>query len=749
MIDPAFLSKIRRRERVSQWVIVGGGILIVVSVLAILLQIVSVALPLFYPPSSDRVAGPETLPIRADQVVALGMDDYLETGYVLHGDGEVRFFELDGGTELQRAALESPAETPGATIRSAFRHRSGDYSFVWTDGAYSRDRMIFRSSLSRENERRTELAVSRVLSVLPEEGSRPLRAIAVANEHDGYVLARSYDGGRFDLRQVYRRQTPDGTIETVDETFDLTEDASHPITQFVVSSSAEEAYAVTSAGNLVRWTWSLRDLDEPIPPTRRDDTQAVERGVEITALSFVFGDRSVVVGDERGGLTRWFPARSATSGGRRNLTRVQRLPSHTEAIRSIEPTERDKAILVTDERGIVHLDHTTSEKRLLSFGEGRSLRMASLNSRGNGLIGLHDDGGLSVWRLEHPHADVNTRTLFSKVWYEGYDEPVFHWESSSATQDSEPKMSLVPLVFGTIKGTLFAMLFALPIAVFAALYTSQFLHPRLRGVIKPIIEIMAAIPSVVIGFLAAQWFAPILQASMGGMLLALLLFPLSVIATVILWQRLGLEERARRFRHGYEFLFLVPAALVAFAISAALGHVAEQILFDGDMHIFLFETFDVVYDPRNCIVIAFALGFAVIPIIFTITEDSLSNVPRSLSAGSLALGASRWQTAWRVVLPAALPGIFAATMIGLGRAVGETMIVLMATGNTAVMDWSPFNGMRTISANIATEAAEAPYLGSLYRVLFLSAVILFVSTFVLNTVAEVVRAHLRRKYARF
>ncbi len=176
---------------------------------------------------------------------------------------------------------------------------------------------------------------------------------------------------------------------------------------------------------------------------------------------------------------------------------------------------------------------------------------------------------------------------------------------------------------------------------------------------------------------------------------------------------------------------------------------AEQLLFAGDLKQWLFTEMGTRYDPRNCIIIAFGMGFAVIPIIFTIAEDSLSNVPPALKAASLACGASRWQTVWRVILPSASPGIFAGTMIGFGRAVGETMIVLMATGNTAIMELSIFNGMRPLSANIAVEIPEAPVDGTLYRTLFLSAVILFLMTFVVNTVAEVIRQRLRKKYGRF
>jgi phosphate transport system permease protein len=140
------------------------------------------------------------------------------------------------------------------------------------------------------------------------------------------------------------------------------------------------------------------------------------------------------------------------------------------------------------------------------------------------------------------------------------------------------------------------------------------------------------------------------------------------------------------------------------------------------------------------------MGFAVIPIIVTISEDAISNVPTRLISGSLALGATLWQTALRVVLPTASAGIFSAIMVGFGRAVGETMIVLMATGNTPVLDWSIFTGMRTLSANIAVEIPEAPFGSTLYRVLFLAALLLFAVTFVVNTVAEVVRLRLRKKY---
>jgi len=202
----------------------------------------------------------------------------------------------------------------------------------------------------------------------------------------------------------------------------------------------------------------------------------------------------------------------------------------------------------------------------------------------------------------------------------------------------------------------------------------------------------------------------------------------------------------KQVKPGTEVFLLVPVVLGGAWLAFFLGGLLESALLSGDYRGWLPKTLGLTYDQRNSLVVGVAMGFAVIPVIFTIAEDSFSSVPHHLTAGSLALGATRWQTALRIALPTASPGIFSAIMIGFGRAVGETMIVLMATGNTPVMDWSIFNGFRALSANIAVELPEAPEGGTLYRVLFLAAFLLFVMTFIVNTAAELVRLRLRKKY---
>ena len=211
-----------------------------------------------------------------------------------------------------------------------------------------------------------------------------------------------------------------------------------------------------------------------------------------------------------------------------------------------------------------------------------------------------------------------------------------------------------------------------------------------------------------------------------------------------------------RIRPGYELFVFVPILLLVGWLGWQLGPVVERLLFTvtdpatgakiADFRQWWPHVTGADYQQRNSLVVGFIMGFAVIPIIFTITEDALSNVPPALISGSAALGASRWQTAMHVVLPTAAAGIFSAVMIGLGRAIGETMIVVMATGNTPIMDMNIFSGMRTLSANIAVELPEAPHHGTLYRTLFLGAMMLFVMTFLVNTVAEIMRQRLRERY---
>jgi phosphate transport system permease protein len=336
--------------------------------------------------------------------------------------------------------------------------------------------------------------------------------------------------------------------------------------------------------------------------------------------------------------------------------------------------------------------------------------------------------------------------LWQHVWYEGYQEPDYVWQSTSASDEFEPKLSLVPIVFGTLKAALYAMFFAIPLALAGAIYTAYFMSSRMRNVVKPTVEIMEALPTVILGFLAGLWLAPIVEMYLPGIVMSLVLFPVTILLVGWGWSVLPGKWR-HRIPNGFHIVILMPMiVLLGYGCIAASPYL-EQWLFDGDVRGFLTNELGIGYDQRNALVVGIAMGFAVIPTIFSIAEDAIFSVPGHLTNGSLALGATHWQTLTKVVLLTASPGIFSAVMMGLGRAVGETMIVLMATGNTPIMDWNILQGMRTLAATIAIEMPESEVGSSHYRVLFLAAFVLFIFTFIFNTIGELVRQRLREKYS--
>jgi phosphate transport system permease protein len=356
------------------------------------------------------------------------------------------------------------------------------------------------------------------------------------------------------------------------------------------------------------------------------------------------------------------------------------------------------------------------------------------------------DGGLSILEIDNHHPEVSFSSLWRKVWYENYEQPEYVWQSSAATNEFEPKFSLTPLVFGTIKAAFYAMIFAIPLALMGAAYTAYFMSPELRKWVKPGIEIMAALPTVILGFLAGLWFAPWVEENLAGLLLIVLVVPPAMLAFSWLWHHWD-HAFKDLLPEGWEPMLLLPVLVLSGAAALWIASPLEAVVFETSLRDWMSSDLGISYDQRNALVVGCAMGFAVIPTIFSIAEDAVFGVPKSLSNGSLALGATPWQTLLYVVLPTASPGIFSALMIGLGRAVGETMIVLMATGNTPVMDWNLFEGMRTLAANIAVEMPESEVNSTHYRILFLAALVLFMFTFIVNTGAEIIRQRLREKYS--
>ena len=738
-----YIDKSRRNDRLAELLIRIGGILVIVSVVWILVMISRVALPLFYP-ASAKVAATVKLPaaIPAGKVLAVGSEENQRGVFILDESGTFHFMKVADGS-LSASIKASVIPAGAVRVVSAEYIGKSAYNLLWDTGAITSVTVELASAKDTEGKFSLSHDVTSQEDLFFAASSGVVQSFARPIEGAGAVRIDRLAGDR--LRVTHQLVEKDllGNQKRSNASAEISEPLPGRLSAVAVDTKGHYLYAGTDNGTLLRW-----DISEPGQIRLLDSVPASEDRQAITSLALVLGDVSVAVGDAKGTLTTWFPVKVSGSGEDRRLTRIHTLRPNHGAVSAIIPSPRDKTLLSVDSADI-HVDHMTSERNLLTIKPDAPIIHAALSPKGNTLTVLDSKSTLTVWKMDIPHPEISFSTLFGKVWYEGYDKPEYAWQSSAANDDFEPKMSLVPLVFGTIKATLFAMLFAVPLALLAALYTSQFMSPKLKGRVKPVVEIMAAIPSVVIGFLAGLWLAPLIDKSVLTIFMSIVIVPMMLLVTIFFWKRIKTASPLQRVTRGHEFIFLIPVVILGIYLAFLLSGLAEINLFAGDFKQWLYSSLGVRYDQRNSIIIAIALGFAVIPIIFTIAEDAISNVPRNLTAASLALGASRWQTAWRVVLPSALPGVFSAVMIGFGRAIGETMIVLMATGNTPIMNWSLFNGLRSLSANIAVEIPEAPLNSSLYRVLFLSAVMLFIFTFVINSFAEALRQRFRKKYGRY
>lgn len=733
-------SAVTRRtvvDGVARWVVRAGGMTTIASILAILAFIAAEVEPLFRAPAADVKATLASVGGRGP--VAAAVDESRDVLELIGRDGVARFVSLSDRKVLQEIPIPGLASARIAAVTRAGR----DHLLLATDdGRLVGIRIPF--DVVRSEGRRTIRPRLKETGTwtLSDTGEAPALLAASVPGAGGVTVVSARADGPPEVFTVQESRNLFGALQRTGVRHPLPVDGDARPTTLVVDAAGTSGYIGTSDGRLYHW-----DLSNPAEPVLMDALDAtVGRDVPVTALGFLLGDRSVIVGDAAGKVSVWFPVRDESRPTGWRLARVHELTPHKGAVTAVAPSPRGRSFLTTDATGQVLLRHATSGQTLLDIANPIGpLSTLAFAPKANGALGVNSAGASVDWDIHNPHPEVSWTTLFGKVWYEGYPAPEYVWQSSGGTDDFEPKLSLVPLVFGTMKGTVYALFFALPIAVLGAVYTSQFAHPALRHVVKPTVEIMAALPSVVLGFLAGLWLAPAIEPIVPGVLATAVVLPLLVLGFGAIWHRLPVAVR-RWCGPGTEVIVLLPLLLLGVQACLAVNDPLERVLFGGDFRTWLYQSAGLRFDQRNAMIVGFVMGFAVIPIIFTISEDALSNVPQHLTSASLALGATPWQTAVRVVLPTASPGIFSATMIGFGRAVGETMIVLMATGNTPVLDWNVFNGMRTLSANIAVEIPEAPHGGTLYRVLFLTALLLFIATFLVNTVAELVRLRLRRRY---
>ena len=850
---------VRTAERIARTFITAGGIGTIVAVLLIFVFLLWVVFPLFQGAEVEAEAALDLgRPGQAASIIRAGADDAQHMGWALQADGRMRVIRLLDGSQLDdRDLFEGKRPTCWS-----FSPDGPDCAFGFEDGTVRTGKIQFVTAYLEKHEVSEDAQALRIggavrhkngiVSFTPQKQWRfdrldvqmsppetiaqsAIRLIDYSLPSNSRAFAYLTAEGQLSIRQYFRRFNP-MMDEWVEDPFDK------PIRYQAKKGRPEPAFLrLLGQGNTALLIWpdgeALRfDAREEVM-AKGGDLEVVEtlklvgEGRTLERAEFLLGKTTLIVADDRGALVAWFPTRPAGTFARDG---IQMTPAHQltppegvgARVTVLSPSARTRLMAAGFDDGSVRLYHVTTDQTLVDVKADRNAPIEGLTiaPKEDALIAWFG-GSIQRWLVDPGYPEATVASLFGRVWYEGQQEPQFTWQAEGGSDDFEPKLGVMVLVFGTLKATLFSMLIAAPIALLAAIYTSEFLTPRWRSPLKSVIEMMASLPSVVLGFLAAIVLAPFVDSVLITVLCVFLALPITVILGARLWQFLP-SNLAIRWSGMPRFLAIFATLPLAILLANLLAPGLEQLCFAGDIDGWLnrgegsnaggwtfllmplcigaaalllghfagpwlrsastswsrsrcaaadLVRFTVVlaggvfiawalgqvlgggldpresivgpYQKRNAMIVGFVMGFAIVPIIYTLAEDALSSVPQQLREGSLGCGATPWQTGWRIVVPAAMSGLFSAMMVGLGRAVGETMIVLMAAGNTGIMDWNAFNGFRTLSANIATELPEAVKGGTHYRVLFLCGLVLFAMTFAINTVAEFVRRHFRKRFA--
>ncbi|HIF9345282.1 TPA: ABC transporter permease subunit [Photobacterium damselae] len=744
--DSLFASDRLRRIKDS-WARVGvtaGGISVLITLVLIFFYLLYVIGPIF---SSVTVKSSQqfSLPLQG-HTAALGTDDNNQLAYRFSFEGTVDFVRLFQAkktlTEQDRAASQqshlvttkSVITNPTAFAASLPR----DQLFVY--GNEQGQAIVVKPDFVTHFADGHKTVVPELLYPAGKQAlqlapvGEPLVKLAISGREGDAALVGKTQSGQFyamvfwthglDSSQhqwQYNRYPIIGLPANVTD-FDVTPDG-----KTLYALSGKELYVVklTKQQAMIRQVVSVSD----------------DKTIQVS-MYLLSGAQSLLLVDSDNTVNQWF---EVVKDGKRTLVHAREFEFSASPIYKLIPEYFRKGFYAIQQDGTVSAYFTSEHNIIYQQKLFTALPdFVAISPRANLLLTLNGKQWKS-YSVDNLHPEIGLSSLWQKVWYEGYSEPDYVWQSTSASNEFEPKLSLVPIVFGTFKAAIYALFFAIPLALGGAIYTAYFMSSKMRRVVKPTIELMEALPTVILGFLAGIWLAPIVEKHLPGIVMILVLFPLTMLLVGLLWSILPGRWR-HKIPNGMHIALLMPVIALLTYGCFAISPWIEQWLFHGDVRSYVTNELGIGYDQRNALVVGIAMGFAVIPTIFSIAEDAIFSVPKHLTNGSLALGATHWQTLTKVVLLTASPGIFSAVMMGLGRAVGETMIVLMATGNTPVMDWNILQGMRTLAATIAIEMPESEVGSSHYRVLFLAAFVLFVATFVFNTIAELVRQRLREKY---
>ncbi|NNE37437.1 MAG: phosphate ABC transporter permease, partial [Gammaproteobacteria bacterium] len=489
------------KDTITRYLMTFGGISVIIAIVLIAIYLVWVVIPLFLPAHMGKVADFSSPGSSTGNSLYFALEEQREIAMQVRDDGTIIFFNTSDGNVIGTETL--PAATDVDVISfAAGSPTSRLLGFGMDDGSvvlryhqynvsYPDDIRVITPQVFGPFDGRPV--------VIDDNGSAIVRFAVQGDDNQTTIAALTEDS-----RLLLVNLTVESNFLTGEETVNKST-TSIPLQggvhHLIMDVDHNELYVLDDE-NILHY-YDIRNKQSPVLV---QSLPVVDDDIDVTAMSFLSGGISILIGDSSGAITQWFPVRDEDN--EYSLQKIRAFNSQTSPIIQIVPEYFRKGFVALDNSGEIGIYHATAHRTVklqqLDTAENGILAIAP---RANGLVVGNTGSGIEIWNLENEHPEVSWSSLWGKVWYENRGGPEYIWQSSSASSIFEPKFSLTPLAFGTLKASLYAMIFAIPLSIMGAIYTAYFMSAGLRNVVKPTIEIMAALPTVILGFLAGLWFA--------------------------------------------------------------------------------------------------------------------------------------------------------------------------------------------------------------------------------------------------
>ncbi|MDX1352517.1 MAG: phosphate ABC transporter permease, partial [Thiomicrorhabdus sp.] len=530
----AFEKRIRRRnvkDSVSKYSISVGGLGVIFAVLLIMFFLLYVVLPLFVPATVEKTTQYSIPGSQHEKTLYYGIDEYQTTAIRFTESGDLVGFNVIDGSVNFRESL--PLNGATITAYKVVNELQRILAFGLSNGTVLFAKYGYDVSYPN-NVRTITPKVTYPYGESPIEiANGAITSLAVKAFESELKLAYQVEGSKSISVKAFTKIESMLSDSVVLEEDDAGQFSSNMAVKWLmIDTSGRNLYTISPTGTADYY--DIADIENPVLVQH---VNLMPEGEKPTVIRFLLGDYSLMVGSDKGVVYQWFPVRDEENNFA--LKPIRKFQVGHSAVQSIGIELARKGFATADESGNFNLFHSTSERHLASSEVSEaSANLITISPRADGAIVETKDGLLTHFAIDNEHPDVSLSSLWGKVWYEGYEEPTYTWQSSSASSDFEPKFSLMPLTFGTIKAALYSMLFAVPIAILAAIYTAFFMDKATRQWVKPSVEMIEALPTVILGFLAGLWLAPYMEAHLPGFFAILIVLPLGIIMFGYAWSRL-------------------------------------------------------------------------------------------------------------------------------------------------------------------------------------------------------------------